>query len=166
MCIRDRYWGTPITVDAAWKNGAYALDEQPLKGLTAAYRLVSVTALSPAFIDRNFGHTWADPKRDPRLALANEFKSHADLGAMAAANAALSDANHFLYMLRACCTYNVLPRIGDARAKFLFLPVESDLVFPPFMSQRAVDEIRAAGGRAELEMLKADGGHFLSLIHI
>ncbi len=111
-------------------------------------------------VDRNFGHTWADPKRDPRLALAHEFKSRADLGAMAAANAALSDANHFLYMLRACCTYNVLPRIGNARAKFLFLSVESDLVFPPFMSQRAVDEIRAAGGRAELEMLKADGGHF------
>lgn len=153
-------WAGPILSDSAWQDGGYPLDRQPMKGLIEGYRLVAVTALSPAFMEQNFGNAWADPERNPARALEHEFRSHAATTVMATANATQSDANHFLYMLRACCTYNALPRIGEARARFLFLPVATDLVFPPFMSARAVEEIRAAGGQAELVMIDAPGGHF------
>lgn len=153
-------WCAPIRMDPAWKDGAYNLQEQPMAGLIEAFRLTTFNAVSAEWIDNLFGDAWADPLRDPALSLANEFKAFAGVGAMAAVSAALCDANHVLYMARAAAIYNVRSRIGKARAKFLFLPMESDLLAPPFVSERAADEIRAAGGRAEISVLHGGGGHF------
>ncbi|MGE5384532.1 MAG: alpha/beta fold hydrolase [Betaproteobacteria bacterium] len=153
-------WCVPIHLDPAWKGGAYKLDEQPKAGLLEAFRLTTFGAVSAEWIDRMFGNAWADPARDPAVSLDHQFKAFTGVGALAAMSADISDANHVLYMARAAALYNVRPRIGEARAKFLFLPVESDLLAPPFVSETAVEEIRAAGGRAELFLLKGDGGHF------
>ncbi len=159
-------WAAPILVDPAWKGGNYDPAQQPMKGLVEACRLTTLTALSHAFIANTFGEGWADPARDPLASLDNEFRAHAALGALASAAAAQSDANHFLYMARACNAYDVRSRIGKANAKFLFLPAESDLIFPPFMSQTAVDQIRSAGGRAEMAVLRGDGGHLDGLTKV
>lgn len=159
-------WCSPILVDAAWKNGAYDIKEQPLRGMTEAYRLTFLDAVSEAWMEKTFGGDWADPTRDPSMALENEFKAYAGIGVMAAASAAITDANHYLYMVRAATTYNVLPRIGEARAKFLFLPAESDILVPPFISARAVEQVRAAGGRAEMSIIRGNGGHFDGLNEI
>lgn len=152
-------WTAPILVDPAWKKGAYDLKEQPMAGLIETTRLTFVTAVSHAFVADTFGDAWANPDRDPLAALDNEYRAHAGIGALAVAGAAMSDANHFLYMARTCNAYDVTARVSAARAKFLFLPVESDLIFLPFMSQAAVEQIRAAGGRAEMMLLKGNGGH-------
>ncbi len=152
-------WAAPIQVDAAWKKGAYDPKEQPMTGLIETIRLTFVTAVSHAFVARAYGDAWADPQRDPLAALDNEYRAHASIGTIASVGAVQCDANHFLYMARTCNAYDVTARIGEAKAKFLFLPAESDLLFLPFMSEEAVEQIRAAGGRAELVMLKGSGGH-------
>lgn len=159
-------WSSPIQVDAAWQDGAYPLDRQPLLGLIEAYRLTNISALSHAWVEASFGSGWADPTRDPHTALEHEFNSHAGIGAMAEQSAKVSDANHFLYMTRACTSYNTLPRIAQSKAKFLFLPAESDLIFPPFMSETAVTQIRQAGGRAELMLIRGNGGHYDGLTQL
>jgi len=152
-------WAKPIMVDAAWKNGRYAPDQQPRAGLNESTRLTILTAVSHEFIASTFGDGPADPARPPLAALDHQYQAHDGIGALAAVAAAQSDANHFLYMARTCNAYDVTASIGLARAKFFFLPAESDLIFPPFMSETAVGEIRAAGGRAELLMLRGRGGH-------
>ncbi|MBN8502387.1 MAG: homoserine O-acetyltransferase [Sphingomonadales bacterium] len=153
-------WCAPIQLDPAWKNGAYDLKQQPLAGMTESFRQTFLWAISPAWVERMIGEGWADPARDPAASIHHQFKSYAGIGALAAMSTPLCDANHVLYMARAGSTYNVQERIGAARAKFLFIPAESDLLALPSRSQEAVEVIRAAGGRAELFTLKGDGGHF------
>lgn len=159
-------WAGPIRIDPEWQNGAYDPAHQPMAGLIEAYRLTNLSSLSHAWLEKTYGDGWEDASRDPASDLNHQFRAEAGLTAMARDSARVSDANHFLYMARICATFNALPDIGRARAKYLFLPAASDLLFPPWMSERAVEQIRAAGGRAEIQILPGNGGHFDGLTQV
>ncbi len=164
-CIADS-WIAPILADGDWQGGRYEPSKPPLRGLTEATRVIFITAVSPAFIADTFGDRWADPARDPLAGLNNQYLAQAAIGAQAAASGAITDANHLIYMAKTCCSYDVRSRIGEARARFLFLPAESDLIFLPSMSEEAVAQIRAAGGEAEIRLLAGNGGHLDGLSRI
>ncbi|OQA29665.1 MAG: Homoserine O-acetyltransferase [Betaproteobacteria bacterium ADurb.Bin341] len=153
-------WCAPILLDPAWKEGAYDLKQQPAAGMTESFRQVFLWAISPPWLERAIGDGWADPERDPAVSIRHQFKSYAGVGALAAMGTPFCDANHILYMARAAGIYDAKSKIAQAKAKFLFIPAESDLLSLPSRSQEAVEDIRAAGGRAELFMLKGNGGHF------
>lgn len=152
-------WARPIRVDAAWQGGRYAVHQPPRAGLVEALRLTTLSALSFETLEAQFGGGPADPEHTPAQALENDFKAVAMLGEMAAARAAVCDANHFLYMVRAYQLYDTRTRIHRARARFLFLPAESDLIFPPGLSILAAEQCRAAGLAAEVQVLQGHGGH-------
>lgn len=160
-------WCAPIRVDPAWKNGHYDLREQPVTGMNEGLRATFMSAISPAWMDRMFpGDGWADPAKDPASSIHHMFKAYTGVGALAAMSTPLCDANSILYMARAAGIYNARAKIAAARAKFLFIPVASDMLAPPACSEAAVRDIRAAGGRAELHVLDTDGGHFDGLTAI
>jgi homoserine O-acetyltransferase len=76
------------------------------------------------------------------------------------ARAKTTDANHMIYMSKA----NQLYRLSEAevkgiKAKILFVPASSDVIFPPELSKRALERFRAQGGRADLFVIEGDGGH-------
>jgi homoserine O-acetyltransferase len=151
-------WTKPILADPAWKGGYYDAAHPPLEGLTQALHLLTLTALSYDVLSE-FGYAPAEEKRPPSESLANEFKADAMLNEIARARAQALDAASFVYMVRAFKLYDVRERLHRAKASYLFLPVETDLVFPPHLSAAAVDELRAAGLEAELFVLKGNGGH-------
>lgn len=159
-------WTRPILNDPAWKNGYYDADQPPRRGLIEALRLTTLAALSCETLAA-IGYAPHDPAKDPLQALAHEFKADAMLGEMAAARAPVVDANHFLYMVRAYKLYNVVPRIHLSQAKYLFLPAEGDLLFPPHMAEAAVQSLQAAGREASMFVLRGTGGHVdgLSQMH-
>lgn len=160
-------WARPIRVDAAWQGGRYAAQQAPRAGLVEALRLTTLSALSFDTLAAQFGEGPADLMRPPTQALEHDFKAVAMLGEMAAARASLCDANHFLYMVRAYQLYDTRSRIHRARARFLFLPAASDLIFPPALSEQAAAQCRAAGLHAEVQVLQGSGGHVdgLSQMH-
>jgi homoserine O-acetyltransferase len=151
-------WTKPILADPAWKGGYYDAADPPLEGLTEALRLLTLTALSYDVLGE-FGYAPADEDRHPSESLANEFRADAMLTDIARARAQALDAASFVYMVRAFKLYDVRKRLHRAHARYLFLPAETDLVFPPHLSAAAVDDLRAAGLEAELFMLKGTGGH-------
>ena len=53
-----------------------------------------------ALIER-FGRAWAEDGKDPRAAMDHRYAVEAWLERTAAARAALSDANHLLYLVKA-----------------------------------------------------------------
>ena len=69
-------------------------------------------------------------------------------------------------MAKANQLFNVESEIGNIKAKLLFVPASSDLVFPPEMSQRAATKFRAQGGSAEVFVLEGDRGHLDGVIGI
>ena len=159
-------WARPITADPAWNSGNYDLANPPREGLAQALALVNLTALSYDVVGE-IGCAPADEDKNPADSLQHQFIADVMLDEIARARAEKLDANSFLYMVRAFKLYDVRHRLHESRARYLFIPSETDMVFPPHLSATAVEELRAAGLDAELSMLNVSGGHLdgLSQIH-
>lgn len=76
------------------------------------------------------------------------------------ARAKTTDANHMIYMSKANQLYRLTEaEVNGIKAKILFVPAASDVIFPPELSKRALERFKAQGGRAELFVIEGDGGH-------
>ena len=150
-------WAMPIRLDPKWNRGDYYGRDEPLDGLAEALKSVTFSAVSPGWGEKRFGRKWAKDGEDPGKSFANLFAVEGALNAAGAARAKTSDANHFLYLTKANQLFSVDPK--RIKAKALFVPVTSDLIFPPFMSKRAADTLRAQGNTVEYFEIPTDGGH-------
>ncbi len=158
-------WTRPITADPAWKGGYYDAANPPREGLAQALALVNLTSLSYDVVG-GFGYEPADEDKQPADSLENQFIADAMLDEIARTRAKTLDANSFLYMVRAYKLYDVRHRLHLSHARYLFIPSETDMVFPPHLSVTAVEELKAAGLDAELFMLNVSGGHLDGLAKI
>jgi homoserine O-acetyltransferase len=53
-----------------------------------------------------------------------------------------------------------MDRVKSIRAKFLFIPAKTDMLFPPGMSEKAAATLRAQGNQAEVFVIDGDNGHY------
>jgi homoserine O-acetyltransferase len=150
-------WAMPIRLDPKWNRGDFYGREEPLEGLAEALKSVTFSTVSPSWGDKRFGRKWAKDGEDPGKTFGNLFAVEAALNSAGAARAKASDANHFLYLTRANQLFSVDPK--RIRAKVLFVPVASDLIFPPVMSKRAAETLRKQGNAVEYFEIPTDGGH-------
>ena len=150
-------WGAAVRLDPNWANGDYYGKAEPLAGMTQAMRQVTLDALSFAWADKAFGQKWAVPGKNPGEATANQFAVDATLDRIGDARAKGMDANSWLYTLKALQLPTAKPERIQARA--LFVGISSDQVFPPLLSKRAVESLKAQGTSAEYVELNSPGGH-------
>jgi homoserine O-acetyltransferase/O-succinyltransferase len=160
-------WTLPIKLDPKWNNGDYYGRDEPGDGVAQALKIVTITARHFGWAEKTFGYKWSDDKKNPADALGNGFQIETALNAAGMARAKTTDANSMIYMAKA----NQLYRLTDAevkgiKAKILFIPAASDLVFPPELSRRALERFRAQGGRAEVFVIDGDGGHLDGLFAV
>ncbi|MDJ0749128.1 MAG: homoserine O-acetyltransferase [Woeseiaceae bacterium] len=158
-------WARPITADPVWNGGGYDAANPPREGLTNALAMVNLTSLSYDVVGE-FGYEPAEEGKHPADSLDHQFIADATLDGIARVRAETLDANSFLYMVRAYKLYDVRQRLHESRARYLFIPSETDMVFPPHLSVTAVEELKAAGLDAELSMLEVSGGHLDGLAQI
>ena len=158
-------WTRPITADPAWNGGDYDAAKPPRDGLARALALVNLASLSYDVVG-GFGYGPAEEDKHPADSLEHPFIADAMLDEIARARAETLDANSFLYMVRAYKLYDVRDRLHESRARYLFIPSATDMVFPPHLSATAVEELKAAGLDAELYMLNVSGGHLDGLAQI
>lgn len=120
-------WGQPIKLDPKWNGGDYYDKEPPLAGLTAALKLVTLHANHSDWAVKQFGTAPAEEGKDPTKAFENKFKIETWLDTAAGARAKISDANHFLYLVKA----NQAAAVDPAKIKIptLMLYAPTDLVF-------------------------------------
>ncbi|MEJ0052691.1 MAG: homoserine O-acetyltransferase [Methylovirgula sp.] len=157
-------WGAPIIADPAWKNGAYALDEQPLAGLKLALELVTLQANHWIWADTQFGRTFAEPGADPGNALRNYFKAQTVVSGIAAERAKISDANHLLYLVKANQTFAVGPTgtvadLEKIKARTLLLYSPEDQVFRAAKSRATAAAIAKGGAEVETAEIHGPFGH-------
>ena len=153
-------WVAAIKVDPRWNGGDYYGKAEPLDGIAKSLALVTITARAHGWAERTFGYKWADPAKDPGAAMDNAFAVQDALDKAGVARAKTTDANSMIYMSKA----NQLYRLADdevrgMKAKLLFVPAKTDLIFPPELSERAAARYRAQGGVAEVAVIDGDGGH-------
>jgi homoserine O-acetyltransferase/O-succinyltransferase len=157
-------WAQPIRVDPKWNGGDYYGKEPPTEGLKAALKVVSLHANAAEWAAQTFGLAPAAEGRNPAQALDNRFKIEAALDAGGAARAGISDANHFLYLVKA----NQLAAADPSKIKAptLIVSTPTDLVFPPASIERTAAAIRAAGTPVETLTITGPNGHLNGLLHI
>ncbi|TWA74277.1 homoserine O-acetyltransferase [Azospirillum brasilense] len=130
-------WAAPIRVDPNWQGGDYYGKAEPKAGLTEALKLVTLHARHWKWADATFGRGWAEEGKDPAASMNNQYAIEAWLDKAAAARAAVSDANHFLYLVKANQTFLVGgggaldEGLAKIKAPVLLIPSADDLVFPP-----------------------------------
>ncbi|WP_188259612.1 E22 family MetX-like putative esterase [Azospirillum tabaci] len=139
-------WAAPIRVDPNWQGGDYYSKAEPKAGLIEALKLVTLHARHWKWADATFGRGWAEEGKDPAASMNNQYAIEAWLDKAAAARAAVSDANHFLYLVKANQTFLVGgggaldEGLAKIKAPVLLIPSADDLVFPP---ERAMHPLKA-----------------------
>ncbi len=165
-------WAAPIRLDPNWQDGAYYDGEPPLRGLTEALKIVTFHAQHPKWANATFGRAWADKDADPATSFDHLFQIEAALDGAGAGRAAVSDANHFLYLAKA----NQLFYTGDGEGLYdglmaieaptLIIHSNDDLVFPGNAVRETAALIRAGGAPVQVVELAGTRGHLDGVLNI
>jgi homoserine O-acetyltransferase/O-succinyltransferase len=159
-------WVLPIRLDPKWNNGDYYGRDEPVAGVAQALKIVTITARAHGWAEKTFGYKWADAAKDPGAAMGNVFGIEDALNKAGAARASATDANSMIYMAKANQLYNLGDDVKKIKARILFVPARSDLIFPPELSQKAAERYKAQGGVAEVAIIEGDGGHLDGVLNV
>jgi homoserine O-acetyltransferase len=165
-------WAAPIQLDPNWNGGDYYGRAEPLEGLATALKIVTLHARHWGWAHKTFGRTWAAPDRDPGQRWDAKFKIEEALDKVAAARAKVSDANSFLYLIRANQLFVTGHRasleegLRAIKAKVLLMPAASDLLLFPEQSREVRDLLRQQGKSVAYAEIPGDGGHLDGVLAI
>jgi homoserine O-acetyltransferase len=160
-------WVTPIRLDPKWNGGDYYGKDEPVDGVANALKTITITTRAPGWADKTFGYKPADAAKDPAAAMGNTFAIEDALAKAGAARAKTSDANAIIYTAKANQLYRLTDdEIRGMKAKILFVPAASDILFTPELSRRAAERYRAQGGVAEVAVIEGDGGHLDGVLNV
>ena len=158
-------WAQPIRQDPLWRGGAYGKTEPPSAGVALALRNVTLAAVSFAWMEQQFGRAAAH-EQQPERRINDRFLAETELLKRGQSRAAMVDANHFLYTVRAYQLYDIRDRIKSIQARMLFIPARTDRIFPPELAQAAADSLKATGKSAEVFVIDGGMGHLDGIFHI
>nr|WP_250207611.1 homoserine O-acetyltransferase [Alteromonas oceanisediminis] len=166
-------WAIPIKLDPLWNNGNYYGDQPPLEGLTAALMFITQVALTPEYFNQQGKALAHSPLENAPL---NDIRAdHAItdwLYQRAAKRASMMDANHLLYLVRACQLFmagqkdSLKTGLADIQAKTLFLPASTDLLLMPYHAHSAYTAMAAQGKAVEYAELNGTLGHLEGVVGI
>lgn len=153
-------WMTPIRMDAKWNGGDYYGRDEPLDGVANALKIITITTRAHGWANTTFGYKPADAAKDPGAAMGNAFAIEDALMKAGVARSKTADANSMLYTSKANQLYRLTDdEVKGMKAKILFVPARSDMIFPPELSEKAAARYRAQGGVAEVAVIEGEGGH-------
>ena len=156
-------WATPIRLDPKWNGGDFYGKEPPNVGLAQSLKIVTLHAQHWKWANATFGRKWAKEGEDPATGFDKKFAIEATLDSAGAARALTSDANHFLYLVKA----NQLFVAGGGGADYLkkiktpvlLITQPDDLVFHADGVKQMVEGVKTAGGSIEHVTLAGSRGH-------
>ena len=159
-------WAIPIKLDPNWNQGNYYNDEPPVAGLTAALMFITQVALTPEFFNNQGAQLKHNPlEKGPLNDITANHSITNWLTERAAARAATMDANHLLYLVRACQLFltgqqqSLQQGLANIKAKTLFLPATQDLLLMPYHAENAHESMTELGKTSEIGHLAGSLGH-------
>ena len=143
-------WAAPVLVDPNWNNGDYYAKAPPLAGLAKALTAVTLHANHQDWANATFGRRPAKEGENPGKTLADKFQVQSVLDNAGMARAKLSDANHFLYLVKANQLFttgstSLADGMAKIRAPMLYITQPKDLVFTPDAVERTLKAAKDAG---------------------
>jgi homoserine O-acetyltransferase/O-succinyltransferase len=163
-------WASPIRLDPKWNNGDYYGKEPPNAGLADALKLVSLHANHWEWAERSFGRSHAEGGKDPAAEVNNRYRIETFLSSAGAARAKVSDANHFLYLVKANQTFapGGAQTLDEAakriKAKTLLLYAPGDQVFPASWIKATEAALKANGVPTDSAEIGGANGHLNGVV--
>lgn len=165
-------WAAPIKLDPNWNGGDYYDGAPPTAGLAAALKSVTLHAQHWEWAEEAFGRAWSAPDKDPAKSFDNSYKIESVLDQVSQARAATSDANHFLYLVKANQLFlaghgdSLAEGLARIEAPALLIHTDEDLVFFPELVRQTADLIAADGTPVTVVELQGTRGHLDGVLSI
>lgn len=166
-------WAAPIRLDPNWNGGDYYDGPAPDAGLAQSLKIVTLHAQSAEWSNGAFGRDWASEGADPAAGWTNDFAVVAALNAAGAARAAISDANHFLYLAKANQLFvaghpegSLYQGLLDIEVPVLLVHTNEDLVFTGDFVRETGAIIKSDGTPVQIVELQGTRGHLDGLFSI
>jgi homoserine O-acetyltransferase len=167
------HWAMPIKLDSNWNNGNYTRETAPSKGLTASLMLISQHALTPEFFNSQADTLGFNNLEDTPLHDINASHSIVNwLTSRAESRSKNMDANHLLYLVRACQLFvaghqeNLKKGLSKIKAKTLFLPATTDLLLMPYLSNHVHAMLDSMGKDTAIDRLSGSLGHLEGVANV
>ncbi|WP_248306771.1 homoserine O-acetyltransferase [Bosea sp. AAP35] len=162
-------WAAPILVDPNWNKGNYYGRTPPHAGLAKALAVVTLQANHADWANATFGRRAAKEGEDPAKALGNLFQIQSILDHAGEARAKVSDANHFLYLVKANQLFAAGgTSLADAatriKAPVLLITQPKDLVFTADAVDRTAETLKAGGVALTHVHIQGARGHLDGVI--
>ena len=165
-------WAAPIRLDPNWNDGDYYDGAPPNRGLAEALKIVTLHAQHWEWSNGVFGRTWTEEDANPAASFDNTFMIESVLDGAGAARAGVSDANHFLYLVKANQLFyaghggTIADGLLAIDAPVLMIHTDEDLVFFPEEVRDTAAMIRADGTPVEIVELQGTRGHLDGVVSI
>lgn len=143
-------WAIPIKLDPLWQQGQYSKDAPPLEGLTAALMFITQIALHPEYfnqVGQSINHHPLETA--PLHDILADHKITQWLYQRAKSRASKMDANHLLYLVRACQLFltgqgtSLEEGLAKINANVLLIPADDDLLLMPYHARDAYTQLRS-----------------------
>lgn len=162
-------WAAPILVDPNWNKGDYYGKTPPDAGLAKALAVVTLQANHGDWTNGTFGRRAAKEGASPAAALGNKFQVQSILDNAGEARAKVSDANHFLYLVKANQLFaaggtSLADGMSRIKAPLLIVSQPKDLVFTPDTIERTVEAAKKAGRDVTHVTIQGTRGHLDGVI--
>jgi homoserine O-acetyltransferase/O-succinyltransferase len=166
-------WAAPIRLDPNWNDGDYYGKAEPVAGLAAALAVVTLHAQHWTWANGpTLGRKWAVDGKDPAACLTEcKFAIQAALTNAGKLRAATSDANHFLYLIKANQLFvagggGLAEGLKTIDAPVLLITSDDDQVFPTDTVNQTAQLIKANGTPLEHVKIRAGRGHLDGVLAI
>ena len=167
------HWARPIRLDKNWKDGSYTRETAPVEGLVSSLMLITQQALHPGFFNQQGNAISYKPLESAPLEDIRQSHSIVSwLEQRARSRADKMDANHLLYLVRACQLFvaghngSLQEGLSSIKAKTLFMPAANDLLLMPYLSTRTFEQLREAGKNSHYVELQGNLGHLEGVLDI
>lgn len=163
-------WAAPIRLDPKWNGGDYYGKEPPLAGLAEALKIVSLHANHWDWAGKNFGRAFAEGGKDPAASMDNRYRIESFLATAGLARARVSDANHFLYLVKANQTFapggaqTLEEAARKIKARTLLLYAPGDQVFQAEWVKATEAALKANGVTVESAEIAGPNGHLNGVV--
>lgn len=162
-------WAAPILVDPNWNKGDYYGRTPPNAGLAKALTVVTLQANHADWANATFGRRPAKEGEDPAKSLGSKFQVQSILDNAGEARAKVSDANHFLYLVKANQLFatggtSLADAAKKIKAPVLLITQPRDLVFTADMVDRTADTLKKGGVDVSHVHIQGSRGHLDGVI--
>ncbi|PCK33423.1 E22 family MetX-like putative esterase [Pseudoalteromonas piscicida] len=157
-------WSLPIKADPNWAQGNYYDAKAPLVGIRNSLMLITQQAMHPKIFNQ-LNSQYSPLEEAPMHDITADFSAVNWLKEAATSRAKMVDANHILYLVRACQLFvagfdgkleNGLKKIT---AKTLFLPASNDVLLMPYMAKLPHQLLKKMGKNSQYDEIPGSWGH-------